>query len=256
MKKILIITVLMAAAFTGYAQDPSAAFQVDATNQGFLMPRIANHTTITSPAEGLQVYNTTTNKVMLWNGTAWVDGLVAANKFVNGTNAADAVYLGGGKVGIGIAKPISDLHVKNTSTDYSEMYVNTTASSSVAFAAFVARSLSSDFSVIAHDDARTLNRHGMVLGGWVELRARDLDESGKGLIISSEKNNSNIVFAVAGSESARITASGNVGIGTSTPGSKLAVVGLPEYADNTAASAALTAGDFYRTADGTVKVVF
>ena len=43
---------------------------------------------------------------------------------------------------------------------------------------------------------------------------------------------------------------GKVGIGTSTPGSKLSIVGLLEYADNTAALVAgLTAGDLYRTGD-------
>ena len=44
--------------------------------------------------------------------------------------------------------------------------------------------------------------------------------------------------------------SGNVGIGTTTPGSKLSIVGLSEYANNTAALAAsLVAGDLYRTGD-------
>jgi hypothetical protein len=40
---------------------------------------------------------------------------------------------------------------------------------------------------------------------------------------------------------------GNVGIGTTTPHSKLAVPGLPVYANNAAAIAGgLSAGDFYR----------
>jgi hypothetical protein len=48
---------------------------------------------------------------------------------------------------------------------------------------------------------------------------------------------------------------GNVGIGTSSPTSKLQVVGLPSYADNTTALAGgLTAGAFYHTA-GVLKVV-
>lgn len=44
--------------------------------------------------------------------------------------------------------------------------------------------------------------------------------------------------------------SGNVGIGTTSPNSKLSIVGLSEYADNTAALAAsLAVGDLYRTGD-------
>ena len=43
---------------------------------------------------------------------------------------------------------------------------------------------------------------------------------------------------------------GNVGIGTTNPNSKLSIVGLSEYADNAAAlSAGLVAGDLYRTGD-------
>lgn len=49
-------------------------------------------------------------------------------------------------------------------------------------------------------------------------------------------------------ERLRITSGGNVGIGTKTPGSRLAVSGLPVYASNAAAvTGGLAAGDFYRT---------
>ena len=52
-----------------------------------------------------------------------------------------------------------------------------------------------------------------------------------------------------------ILGSGNLGIGTTSPTSKLQVVGLPSYADNTTAIAGgLTVGAFYHTA-GVLKVV-
>ena len=52
-----------------------------------------------------------------------------------------------------------------------------------------------------------------------------------------------------------IESNGNVGIGTTSPNSKLAVTGLLEYADNADALAnGLAAGDFYRTGD-LLKVV-
>ena len=50
---------------------------------------------------------------------------------------------------------------------------------------------------------------------------------------------------------------GNVGIGKTNPGSKLAVAGLPTFATNAAAiTGGLSAGDFYTDGAGTVKVVF
>lgn len=54
-----------------------------------------------------------------------------------------------------------------------------------------------------------------------------------------------------------IGATGNVGIGTVTPTSKLQVVGLPQYENNTAATGAgLSAGAFYRTSTGVLMVAF
>lgn len=54
---------------------PSARLQVNSTTQGFLPPRMttAQRDAIVSPAAGLFIYNTTTNKHQGYNGTTWND---------------------------------------------------------------------------------------------------------------------------------------------------------------------------------------
>jgi len=51
----------------------SAKLQVDSTTKGFLPPRMTTtqRDAISSPAAGLIIYNSTTNKLNFYNGTAW-----------------------------------------------------------------------------------------------------------------------------------------------------------------------------------------
>jgi hypothetical protein len=53
----------------------SAILQADSTTQGFLPPRLttAQKNAISTPASGLVVYDTTTNKLCCYNGTSWND---------------------------------------------------------------------------------------------------------------------------------------------------------------------------------------
>ncbi len=53
--------------------DASAAFQVDSTTQGTLPPRMTTtqKNAISSPAEGLEVYDTTLHALCFWNGSVW-----------------------------------------------------------------------------------------------------------------------------------------------------------------------------------------
>lgn len=55
---------------------PNASAQLDivSTNKGILIPRMtaAQRSAIVSPANGLMVYETTTNSLWVFNGTVWV----------------------------------------------------------------------------------------------------------------------------------------------------------------------------------------
>ncbi|MGC6402536.1 MAG: tail fiber domain-containing protein [Flavobacteriaceae bacterium] len=55
-------------------KDASAILQLDSTTQGMLPPRMtaAQRDAIASPAQGLVIYNTDTNRYNYWNNTAWV----------------------------------------------------------------------------------------------------------------------------------------------------------------------------------------
>ena len=63
------------AVFGGAVLDSSAVLEAQSTTQGFLPPRMTEteRDAITSPAAGLMVYNTTTNKAQCYNGTTWND---------------------------------------------------------------------------------------------------------------------------------------------------------------------------------------
>lgn len=55
--------------------DNSAMLQVQSTEKGFLLPQMssAQRTSIATPANGLQVYDTNTNSIWYFNGTFWVN---------------------------------------------------------------------------------------------------------------------------------------------------------------------------------------
>ena len=58
-----------------FSHNTTAVLEVSSTTQGFLPPRMTTteRDAITTPAAGLMIYNTTTNKAQCYNGTAWQD---------------------------------------------------------------------------------------------------------------------------------------------------------------------------------------
>ena len=64
---------------TGASIETSAILECKSTSQGFILPRMTTYqrNNISSPVEGLEIFNTDTKKKNLYNGTAWrtiVDG--------------------------------------------------------------------------------------------------------------------------------------------------------------------------------------
>ncbi|MFT3681955.1 MAG: hypothetical protein QM791_16900 [Ferruginibacter sp.] len=72
----------------------SAAFEVRSTTRGFLVPRMTTtqRDAIASPVAGLEIFNTTTNKKDIYNGSAWVSTTTGTGSagWELGGNTADA----------------------------------------------------------------------------------------------------------------------------------------------------------------------
>jgi len=106
--KLQLLTLMFLISFAGIAQvgigttmpDGSAALDVKATDKGFLMPRMTTtqKDAIATPAAGLQVYDTETKSVWLYDGTVWKES-AGGGKFVDGASPDIAYY--SGRVGIG-----------------------------------------------------------------------------------------------------------------------------------------------------------
>lgn len=90
------------------------------------------------------------------------------------------------------------------------------------------------------------------------LGVRNTEPQGPFHVDASEDNPATGAPSVAQqSNDVIVTFDGRLGVGTTTPTSKLQVVGLPIYVDNAAAiSGGLTIGAFYHNGDGVVRVVF
>ncbi|MFY7884502.1 MAG: hypothetical protein ACOVOV_06620, partial [Dolichospermum sp.] len=113
-------TLIQNTSFGGTAIAASALLEVQSTTKGFLQPRMTNGQVlaIATPATGLQVYDTTNNKNLLYNGTLWqnvaTESWVSAQGYltsqpwvVSGSN----IYYNTGNVGIGTTTPTDKLHI-------------------------------------------------------------------------------------------------------------------------------------------------
>lgn len=93
--------------------DASSALEVASTDKGFLMPRMttAQREAISTPAEGLMVFDTETSSQWTYTGGAWAETKSGVGKFVDGATPDIAYYQE--RVVIG----------RNSLNDYHKLYV-------------------------------------------------------------------------------------------------------------------------------------
>ncbi len=120
MRKIILLFILIPSAYLLNAQSvgigtttPNASAQLDvaSTNKGLLVPRMTstNRILISSPANGLVVYDTTQNRMYQYQNGVW--RFLINNDYWVQSTTRNWVYNGTDSVGIGTASPTQRLDV-------------------------------------------------------------------------------------------------------------------------------------------------
>mgnify|MGYP000990028445 FL=1 len=77
MKIIILSAVLFAVSFTTIAQvgigtiNPEGALDVVSSNSGIILPRVANTAAVTSPVNGMLVYDLSSNCLKIYENSKW-----------------------------------------------------------------------------------------------------------------------------------------------------------------------------------------
>src|SRR5437868_3385072 len=87
----------MGIASTSITPDASSILEVRSSTKGVLIPRLSTteRDAVTSPATGLMIYNTTTNKFNYYNGSAWTAVFSGSGVVNSVTGTANRISIGG-----------------------------------------------------------------------------------------------------------------------------------------------------------------
>jgi uncharacterized protein (TIGR02145 family) len=210
------------------AINTSSILEIESTTQGILTPRMteAQKNAISTPANGLLIYQTDASLgFYFYDGasTSWkpLTTVASPQKFVDGTNPADAVFTGG-KVGIGTLAPTANLHVESAGNTDASLEVEAGYEGNDASIL-----LSTPFGFA--DDFTTpfsTKKTAIVARGLNSNSKADLH-----FVLNSAYSN-NVNYTTGTDTKLIIKNAGNVGIGTITPSEKLDVAGNANISGN------------------------
>lgn len=106
----------------------SAKLEVSSVTQGMLVPRMtsAQRNAIASPAQGLLVFDITSNSFWFRNSSSWVELLDSVKTEVH-RNGSDVIYMGmTDSVGVGTSDPAHKFQVKTADEHYGISHTNGT----------------------------------------------------------------------------------------------------------------------------------